>query len=72
VSKPKPGDTAPKDRKILAWGQPNNTEMLTFYKEGWHTAVWDEIDQSWCLTGGTCFGPFIKPVYWLPVPPDPS
>jgi hypothetical protein len=72
VRKPRPGNTAPKGQKILVWGKPKNTKLISFYSEGWHTANWDEIDQAFCLTGGTWEGPFIKPKFWMPCPPAPA
>lgn len=66
-------DTAPRDgRTILVYGQPRDTEMVRFLRPGWHTAAWDEIDQAFCLTGGTWLGPFITPVCWVPVPEVPT
>lgn len=72
TEQPRPGRTAPKFGTILVWGKPKNTKLLQFTKPGWHTAYWDGIDQSFCLTGATFEGPFIKPKLWLPLPDAPQ
>lgn len=65
--------SAPKDGStILAYGKPTDIDGLRFDREGWHTAYWDSIDGSFCLTGATWQGPFINPSHWAPVPPPPS
>lgn len=65
------GATAPHDRKILAWGRPSDTDLVRFQSAGWHTAIWDEIDGAFCLTGGSWEGPFIDPEFWTEIPENP-
>ncbi len=73
-----PIETAPKDgRTILIYGKPEDLEIngavLTCYKQAAiYTAAWDEIDNAFCLSGGSWLGPFVEPTYWMPVPPKPS
>jgi len=59
---------APRDgRTILVYGQPSDVELGTYHKPGFHTAHWDELDQAFCLSGGTWLGPFIDPTHWAEV-----
>lgn len=70
--KPNPGSTAPRDRVILAWGKPTDTDLVMYNRSSWHTACWDEIDAAFCLTGGNWAGPFIEPEFWTEVPETPT
>lgn len=67
-----PGETAPKDRSILIWGQPKNTDMVGFNGPGIFTAYWDSIDQAFCLSGASYLGPFVKPLLWMELPEKPE
>lgn len=68
----RPIETAPKRGMILVYGQPKDTEDLRFTGPGIHAAYWDEIDQAYCLDGGTWLGPFIAPTHWMPLPEPPK
>lgn len=36
------------------------------------SGYWDAIDEAWCTTVSTVFGPFVAPLAWLPLPPAPE
>ena len=71
-------ETAPKDgRTVLIFGKPNNLvingdELLTFKQAAIYTAAWDEIDEAFCLSGGSWLGPFVAPTHWMPLPDPPK
>ena len=72
-----PIQTAPKDGTILVFGKPtalviNGDTLVSFNKPAAYTAAWDEIDDAFCVSGGSWLGPFIEPTHWmlLPEPPD--
>ena len=72
-----PIDTAPKDGSVLVFGLPsdliiNNDKLLSFSSPVITTAYWDDIDDSFVLTGGTWLGPFIEPTHWMPLPTPPE
>ena len=67
-------ESTPRDRTILVYGQPSNlvidgNELVTFKKPLACTAMWDEIDGMFCLTGGSWLGPFIEPTHYALVEP---
>lgn len=71
-------ESAPKDgQRILVFGQPDDLVIdgntLTHWaKPGIHAAAWDEIDNAFCLDGGSWLGPFIEPTHWMSLPPPPG
>ena len=72
-----PIETAPKDGTILVFGQPSDLEMdgaiLVSYKgPAIYSAAWDEIDEAFCLSGGSWLGPFVEPTHWMPLPKPPE
>jgi Protein of unknown function (DUF551) len=69
-----PIETAPKDgTSILVYGRPNDIDGLVYFRgPSTHSAAWDEIDDAFCLTGGTWTGPFIEPTHWMPLPEPPQ
>lgn len=73
-----PIETAPRDgTTILIFGKPGDLEMdgavLVGYRQpAVYTAAWDEIDQAFCLSGGSWLGPFVEPSHWQPVPAPPT
>jgi len=76
VSEWRTARSAPKDKVILVFGKPedlviNGMTMLSHKKPGCHTAYWDEIDNAFVLTGGSYYGPFIRPTHWMPLPEAP-
>jgi hypothetical protein len=64
--------SAPKDRAILVYGKPTDTDEVHFTAPGVHAAYWDPIDSSFCLKGATWLGPFIKPLCWMEEPAAPE
>ena len=69
MSEWQPIKTAPKDgNSIIVFGRPGDIEGVRFLRSGAHTAHWGVIDSAFCLSGGTCGGPFIKPTHWMPLP----
>lgn len=70
--------TAPRDgTRILVFGKPDDLVMnggvlASWSKPGVHAAAWDEIDQAFCLDGGSWLGPFIEPTMWMPLPAPPG
>ena len=73
-----PIETAPRDGiTILIFGKPNNltideNTLVTFAKAAAYTAAWDEIDEAFCLSGGSWLGPFVEPTHWMPLPTPPE
>ena len=69
-----PIETAPKDHAILVYGKAQDTQnpLVRFTKAGVYSAYWDEIDDSFCLSGASWVGPFIKPTHWMPLPEPPE
>jgi hypothetical protein len=73
-----PIETAPKDRTIIVFGQPsdlilNGDKLVTFKKPMACSACWDDIDQAFCVTGGSWLGPFVMdPSHWMPLPEPPK
>ena len=68
-------ETAPKNRKILVYGQPEDVKgdnAVKFYAPGIHLAMWDGLDEAFCLDGGGWLGPFIKPLAWTEAPSKPT
>ena len=70
-------ERAPKDRTILVFGQPSDLVMdgdtLVSYKyPAVYSAAWDEIDEAFCLSGGSWLGPFIEPTHWMFLPGGPK
>jgi hypothetical protein len=72
MTKWKPIKGAPKGTPILVYGKPTDVEGLKFQSSGVFTAYWDSVDGSFCLSGATWEGPFIKPTHWMPLPTAPS
>lgn len=78
MSEWQPIETAPKDgTTILVRGRPTDLVMggdtlVKFHKLGTYTAAWDEIDSTFCLSGGSWLGPFVSPTHWMPLPPPPE
>lgn len=65
--------TAPKDGStVLVYGKPSDIDGLRFERPGCHSAYWDSIDESFCLTGSTWVGPFIEPSHWMAMPAPPT
>ena len=72
-----PIETAPKDQNILVFGEPedlilNGDTLVHFRAPLVCAAHWDDIDSSFCLTGGSWLGPFIEPTHWMPLPEPPK
>lgn len=67
-----PIETAPRDKTILVFGQPTDVEGVRFSMPFVCTAYWDDIDSSFCLTGASWLGPFIRPKFWMPLPKPPD
>jgi hypothetical protein len=75
-----PIETAPKDgTRVLVW-QPEKFDVLhhadadtimASCPPGAYTAHFDQIDEAWCLDGGTYLGPFLEPIKWQPIPSLP-
>lgn len=36
------------------------------------SGYWDAVDEAWCTTVSTVFGPFVEPLFWMPLPPFPG
>ncbi len=69
--------TAPKDGTILVFGKPcdlviGNVVMVKFKNPAAYTAAWDELDEAFCVSGGSWLGPFIEPTHWMPLPDPPK
>ncbi len=69
--------TAPRDRTILVFGKPddlimNNIALVKFKNPAAYTAAWDELDEAFCVSGGSWLGPFIEPTHWMPLPDPPK
>lgn len=77
MSEWQPIETAPKDgRSILVFGWPSNLEvngnvLVSYKRAAIYSASWDEIDEAFCLSGGSWLGPFVKPTHWMPLPEPP-
>ena len=50
----------------------NGTLLLGYDRPQIVSGYWDEIDEAWCTTVSTVFGPFVEPLAWLPLPPAPE
>ena len=70
-------ESAPKSETILVFGQPEDLEMqgatlVSYKRPSVYSAAWGEIDEAFCLSGGSWLGPFIDPTQWQPLPPEPT
>lgn len=65
-------DPPPKDRWLLLYGKPDDTNQLSFHKPGVHAGYYDPVDRGWCISASTWEGPFITPTHWMPLPPPPE
>lgn len=73
VSGWRPIETAPKDgTTILVFGHPESIELVRYTRAAVYSAAWDNIDEAFCLSGGTWLGPFIEPSHWMPIPEPPK
>lgn len=70
----RPIKSAPRDRRILLYGQMRPCELLHSNGPEVFSGYWDDIDSAWCCSGSTYHGPFYTPTHWmeLPDPPRPS
>lgn len=73
-----PIETAPRDYKQTIVWQPKAFDTfeagqrMATSPPGPYNAHWDEVDQAWCLSGGTWTGPFLEPTHWMPLPEPPK
>ena len=63
--------TAPKDRRILMFGQMRGIPGLTTDGPEVFSGYWDDIDSAWCGSGSTADGPFYTPTHWQELPARP-
>ncbi len=67
----KPIESAPKDRRILLFGQMRPVEGLRMKGPEVFTGYYDEIDSAWCGSGATASGPWYDPTHWMELPSPP-
>jgi hypothetical protein len=66
--------SAPTDRHILLYGKQvggSRNDEVKWDGNIVASGYWDGIDTSWCVTGSTWRGPFIKPTHWMELPEAP-
>lgn len=63
--------TAPKDRRLLLFGQMQPMDGVRTDGPEIFTGYWDDIDEAWCGSGSTWAGPFYKPTHWMYLPERP-
>lgn len=69
-----PMETAPRDgTPVLVYGLPTNLPDVHFSRPAVYTAYWDDMDQTFCLSGASWRGPFVhEPTAWRPLPAPPK
>ena len=65
-------ETAPRDRRLLLFGQMRRYEGLQVNGPEVFTGYYDDIDDAWCGSGSTAEGPFYDPTHWMELPEPPK
>ena len=68
-----PIETAPKDgTNVLLYATVPPTAMLAMDGPVIMSGYFDSMDDAWCSTLATFFGPFVYPTNWMPLPTPPG
>ena len=67
-----PIESAPKDQHVLLFATVPPTDSLDMGGPVILSGYWDAMDDAWCSTLATVFGPFVDPTHWMPLPPPPA
>lgn len=71
-------ESAPRDGTVIVvYGKQDDVRdrdggiLLSPYT-GLMTAYWDSVDEAWCSTASTYYGPFVEATHWQPLPTPPQ
>lgn len=68
-----PIETAPRDgTSVLLYATVPPTDMLAMDGPVIMSGYFDSMDDAWCSTLATFFGPFVYPTNWMPLPTPPG
>ena len=68
-----PIETAPRDgTNVLLYATVPPTDMLAMDGPVIMSGYFDSMDDAWCSTLATFFGPFVYPTNWMPLPTPPG
>ena len=68
-----PIETAPRDgTNVLLYATVPPTAMLAMDGPVIMSGYFDSMDDAWCSTLATFFGPFVNPTNWMPLPTPPG